>query len=75
MDLKDICSKVEDIAAETAAFIMKESERFNKNLTKTKGLHDYVSYVDIGAEKMLIEKLGRLLPEADAVCRRCLRPE
>jgi myo-inositol-1(or 4)-monophosphatase len=75
MDLKDICSKVEDIAAETAAFIIKESERFNKNLTKTKGLHDYVSYVDIGAEKMLIEKLGRLLPEAGILAEEGTSPK
>jgi len=64
MDLNDICNKVEIIAAETAEFIMSESERFDKNLIKTKGLHDFVSYVDIGAEKILVEKLGRLLPEA-----------
>jgi myo-inositol-1(or 4)-monophosphatase len=64
MELKDICSKIEVIAAETAAFIMKESEGFDKNLIKSKGLHDFVSYVDLGAEKMLVEKLGNLLPEA-----------
>jgi myo-inositol-1(or 4)-monophosphatase len=64
MDLKDICNKVEAIATETAAFIMKESERFDKRLIKTKGLHDFVSYVDLGAEKILVEKLGSLIPEA-----------
>jgi myo-inositol-1(or 4)-monophosphatase len=64
MDLKNICRKVEIIAAETAAFILKESEVFDKNTAKTKGLHDFVSYVDIGAEKMLVEMLGNLLPEA-----------
>ena len=64
MDLKDICSEVEAVAAETASFIMKESEKFDRKLIKTKGLHDFVSYVDIGAEKMLVEKLGKLLPEA-----------
>ena len=64
MDLKDICSKVEAFAAETASFIIKESEGFDSRLIKTKGLHDFVSYVDIGAERMLVEKLGKLLPEA-----------
>lgn len=64
MDLKDICRKVEVIASETAEFIMKESEGFDLNRIRTKGLHDFVSYVDLGAEKMLVEKLGNLLPEA-----------
>ncbi|MBA4321402.1 MAG: inositol monophosphatase [Odoribacter sp.] len=64
MDLKNICRKIEVIAAETAAIIMKESGRFNKSLANTKGLNDFVSYVDLEAEKMLVEKLGNLLPEA-----------
>jgi myo-inositol-1(or 4)-monophosphatase len=64
MDLKNICRNVEFIAAETAAYIIKESEGFDKNLIKTKGFHDFVSYVDLGVEKMLVEKLGSLLPEA-----------
>jgi len=64
MDLKDICRKVEIIASETAEYIMKESERFDLDSVKTKGLHDFVSHVDLGAEKMLVEKLGKLLPEA-----------
>jgi len=64
MDLKNICRKVEVIASETAEFIMKESEGFDIRLTRTKGLHDFVSYVDLGAEKILVEKLGNLIPEA-----------
>jgi myo-inositol-1(or 4)-monophosphatase len=64
MDLKDICIQVEAVAKEAASFIMKESEHFDKNLKKTKGLHDFVSYVDIGAEKILVKKLEKLLPEA-----------
>jgi myo-inositol-1(or 4)-monophosphatase len=64
MELKDICKNIEAIVGETAVFIMAESERFDKNLAKTKGLHDFVSYIDLGAEKMLVEKLGNLLPEA-----------
>jgi myo-inositol-1(or 4)-monophosphatase len=64
MELKDVCRNVELIAAEAAAFIMKESDRFDMNLMQTKGLHDFVSYVDLGAEKLLVEKLGKLLPGA-----------
>jgi myo-inositol-1(or 4)-monophosphatase len=64
MDLKNLCIRIEEIASETAAFIMKESEGFDRTLIKTKGLHDLVSYVDQGAEKIIVEKLGNLLPEA-----------
>jgi myo-inositol-1(or 4)-monophosphatase len=64
MDLKEICTKIELIAAEAATFIMKDYEGFDMDLKKTKGLHDFVSYVDLGAEKILVEKLGNLLPEA-----------
>jgi myo-inositol-1(or 4)-monophosphatase len=64
MDLKKICIEVEKIAAEAAAFIMKESERFDKTKTRSKGLHDFVSYVDLGSEKIIVEKLGKLLPDS-----------
>jgi myo-inositol-1(or 4)-monophosphatase len=64
MELKEICNRVEKIAAETSAFIMGESEGFDTNQVKSKGIHDLVSYVDTTAEKMLVEKLGNLIPEA-----------
>jgi myo-inositol-1(or 4)-monophosphatase len=64
MDLKKIVREVDLIASETAKFIMKESERFNPDLARTKGNHDFVSYVDLGAEKILVERLGDLIPEA-----------
>jgi len=64
MDLKNICSEIERAARETSAFILKESEEFDINRAEKKGLNDFVSYVDKGAEKMLVEKLSHLLPEA-----------
>jgi myo-inositol-1(or 4)-monophosphatase len=64
MDLKDICRKVELIASETAEYIMNESAGLDLNLVKNKGLHDFVSHVDLEAERTLVEKLGKLLPEA-----------
>jgi myo-inositol-1(or 4)-monophosphatase len=64
MDLKNICLKVEAVAAEASEFIRKESERFDISLAKSKGLHDFASYVDLGAEKIIVERLGDLLPEA-----------
>jgi myo-inositol-1(or 4)-monophosphatase len=64
MDLKQICSLIESAARETGEYILKESEVFDIKKAETKGLNDFVSYVDKGSEKMLIEKLSSILPEA-----------
>jgi myo-inositol-1(or 4)-monophosphatase len=63
-DLKNICAEIEKAAHTAGEFIRQESERFDITLTETKGLHNFVSYVDKGSEKMLVEILGALLPEA-----------
>jgi myo-inositol-1(or 4)-monophosphatase len=64
MDLKKISQSIEKIASEAAQFISSESEKFDQSRMESKGLHDFVSYVDLGSEKILVEKLGDLLPEA-----------
>jgi myo-inositol-1(or 4)-monophosphatase len=64
MDLRDICIEIEKAAQETSVFIQKESRGFDLARTERKGFNDFVSYVDKGSEKMIIEKLSHLLPEA-----------
>jgi myo-inositol-1(or 4)-monophosphatase len=64
INLKHICEEIEKASRETGAFILKESEGFDINRAESKGLNDFVSYVDKGSEKMLVERLSRLLPEA-----------
>jgi myo-inositol-1(or 4)-monophosphatase len=64
IDLRNICAELEKAARETSAFILKESQQFDISKTEKKGLNDFVSYVDKGSEKMLVEKLSLLLPEA-----------
>jgi len=64
IDLKFICKEIEKVACEAGAFILKESEEFDISRTESKGLNDFVSYVDKSSEKMLVERLGSLLPEA-----------
>jgi myo-inositol-1(or 4)-monophosphatase len=64
IDYKKICAEVEAAARETGKFILKESEGFDISRTETKGLHDFVSYVDKGSEKMLVDMLNLILPEA-----------
>jgi myo-inositol-1(or 4)-monophosphatase len=64
MNLREICTEIEKAARETGAFILNESLAFDIERTESKGLHDFVSYVDKGSEKMLVEKLSLILPEA-----------
>lgn len=64
MDLKELCIEIETIARETGRFIMNESRHFKIGSAESKGHNDFVSYVDRGAEKMLVENLGKLLPLA-----------
>ena len=64
MNLKDICKEIEKAALEAAQFIKKEAEVFDISFKERKGLNDFVSYVDKGAEKLLVEKLSLMLPEA-----------
>jgi myo-inositol-1(or 4)-monophosphatase len=58
IDLKYICTELEKAAMKQVQFILKESEGFDINKTEKKGLNDFVSYVDKGSEKMLVEKLS-----------------
>jgi myo-inositol-1(or 4)-monophosphatase len=64
IDLKKVCSEIEKAARETGAFIFQEAEGFDLSRTEVKGLNNFVSYVDKGAERMLVDKLSHILPEA-----------
>lgn len=63
-DLKALCAEIESAARMAGDFIKNESAVFNITDTETKGLNNFVTYVDKGSEKMLIEKLAPLIPEA-----------
>ena len=63
-DYRAICKEAEAVVKATAGFIRKESEKFNIGSAVSKGLHDFVSYVDKGSEQLLVEKLGKTLPDA-----------
>jgi len=64
INLKTLCADIETAAMTTAEFILKESEVFDINDTESKGLNNFVTYVDKGSEKMLVEKLGPLIPSS-----------
>jgi len=64
MNYKDICTKTIEIAKNAGDFIRNEGMKFSTNDIETKGKNDFVSYVDKGAEKLIIDALSVLLPES-----------
>jgi len=63
-DYKNICTEAVDAIHKTGNFIDSEYSGFDIRKAETKGLNDFVSYVDKKAEEMLVERLGSILPEA-----------
>lgn len=64
LSLENICQQINELCLETGAFIRQESLHFDKSAIEYKGSADMVSYVDKTAEKMIVEKLALILPEA-----------
>ena len=64
MDLKIICEDVCILAKDTGAFLKNEICKVKATDVETKGLHDFVTYVDKNAEKKIIQRLQEILPEA-----------
>jgi myo-inositol-1(or 4)-monophosphatase len=52
------------IVKKTGLYLLTEFNSFNKNAIEVKSTNQLVSYVDITAEKMLVEALGALIPES-----------
>ena len=63
-DLKELCDEVVKAALSASEFIVRESASFNIKDTEVKGLNNFVTYVDKGSEKILIDKLTPLIPDA-----------
>jgi myo-inositol-1(or 4)-monophosphatase len=58
------CKSVKAIVNEAVVFIRNERLNFNQSEVEYKGTNDLVSYVDKTAEKILVDKLVLLIPEA-----------
>ena len=63
-NLKTLAKQVEEVARVAGAFILNERKAFTTQKVEVKGHNDFVSYVDKGAEKLIVEGLKKLLPEA-----------
>jgi len=78
MDLGKICQKSIEIVKQTGAFIAEERTKFTLDKIETKGRHNFVTYVDKGAEELLVEGLHKIIPEAGFITEegtRCVRKE
>jgi len=64
MNLKLITQQVCDLAKEVGNFIRSEVDLVKREDIETKGLHDYVTYVDKTSEKRIVKGLTKILPEA-----------
>lgn len=62
--LQDQLKKVILIAKQAGEFIRKERLNFSYSQSEIKGLNDLVSYVDKEAERLIVEALQNVLPEA-----------
>lgn len=63
-DLKQITEATIQCAKNVGEFIRAERKTFSYSRVEIKGLNDLVSYVDKTSEKLLVEKLGLIVPEA-----------
>jgi myo-inositol-1(or 4)-monophosphatase len=63
-NLENICAEVEKIAKKAGVFIADEREKITGNEIQSKGDNNFVTYVDKTAEKMIVDDLQELIPEA-----------
>ncbi|MCW3102452.1 MAG: Inositol-monophosphatase [Bacteroidetes bacterium] len=61
-DLQILCRDVCELSKQAGEFIRNERRRFTTERVETKGKNDFVSYVDKGSEKLIVEGLSKLLP-------------
>ncbi|MCC5945834.1 MAG: inositol monophosphatase [Bernardetiaceae bacterium] len=64
LDLEQLVQQVVRQTTDVAGFIQKEASHFTKKDIELKGKNNLVSYVDKESERLLVEGLGALLPEA-----------
>ena len=62
--LNNILPHVVKTAKKAGAFIKKERTKFSPDKIEIKGMNDLVSYVDKGAEELIVNELKEILPEA-----------
>ena len=64
MNLELLTKQVANLSRAIGTYIKNEIRRLNIADIKSKGINDFVTYVDQTSEKRLVSELGKLLPEA-----------
>ena len=64
IDYSLVCQQVIEAAREAAQFIRAERSVFSSESIEVKGKHNFVSYVDKGAEQIIVNSLKKILPES-----------
>jgi myo-inositol-1(or 4)-monophosphatase len=64
MDYKKKCEEVCMLAKEVGQFLKNEINRVKATDIETKGLHDFVTYVDKSSERLIVSKLAEIMPVA-----------
>jgi myo-inositol-1(or 4)-monophosphatase len=62
--INEICAEVCQISRRVGAFILSEQKKLTDYDVESKGLNDFVTYVDKAAEERLVAELIILMPEA-----------
>lgn len=64
MNLELLTKQVSNISRGIGSFLNNEVKKLKKEDIETKGLNDFVTYVDKASEERIIKELRKLLPEA-----------
>lgn len=64
LDYEKICRQTISVAVEAGRLLRDERKTFKKESVETKGLHDFVSYVDKASELLIVNGLQNILPQA-----------
>jgi myo-inositol-1(or 4)-monophosphatase len=64
LELETLTEQVAMLARTAGSFIREEGKNFSLEKVEQKGFNDLVSYVDKGAEKIIVNGLAELLPQA-----------
>ena len=62
MSLERLCADVRELALNTGEFIRNEQQKLSSDSILSKGLHNYVTFVDTSAEERIVNGLRILLP-------------
>lgn len=64
MNYESICNEAVVLIKKTGEFIRNQKDILTHKAVESKGLHNYVTYVDKTAEQMLVDGLKAILPES-----------